>query len=208
MDSSAGTVRRVGELVGLLHALPAASGAVSRPAGGWHHLSIAGGGRRADVAALKPVMERAATRVPKDELGLFRQLLDELDAVDGCEDLPHALINCDFGGPNVIIAPDGSLSAVDWAGSGRGPRVHSINAMSSGDLDTVDAFVAGYREHATLEDAELDRLADALPVHSLVLDCWCFAFAGQPLAQIAAGRPAVRDHAKRVADRARHAFHA
>ncbi|MEN3272532.1 MAG: hypothetical protein V7636_1293 [Actinomycetota bacterium] len=204
-DSSTETFRRVGALNGLLHSLPVGPGAVSRPAGGWHHVSINGGGRRTDVDALLPVMDRVAAGLSKDDLSLYGQLRDELEAVDGCEDLPHALVNIDLGGPNVIVGPDGSMTTVDWTGSGRGPRVHAFSTMSYGDLARVDAFVAGYREHATLDDAELDRLADALPVHSLVLDCWMFAHTGRPIAQITPQRAQVREHAKRVADRARQA---
>src|SRR4051812_32142959 len=49
-DSSVSTVRGVGELLGRLHSLALPTeGAVTREAGGWHHLSTAGGGRRADV---------------------------------------------------------------------------------------------------------------------------------------------------------------
>ena len=207
-DRSPETTRRVGGLVGLLHSLPSTSGAVARPAGGWHHVSINGGGRRADVEALLPVMDRAAAPLSGNDLALYQQLRDELDAVDGCEDLPMALINIDLGGPNVIVGSDGEVTTVDWTGSGRGPRVHSFSTISYGDLGQVDAFVSGYREHAMLGEAELDRLADALTVHSLVLDCWTFAHTGRPIAQIAPERQKIRDHARRVADRARQAFRA
>lgn len=91
-DNSTDTIRRVGSLVGLLHSLPSAPGAVSRPAGGWHHVSINGGGRRADVDALLPTMDRAAAGLAADDVGLYQQLRDELEAVDGGEDLPHSLL--------------------------------------------------------------------------------------------------------------------
>lgn len=205
-DTSAQMVRRVGQLVGWLHSLPLQPGAVSRPAGGWHHVSIAGGGRRADVEALLPAMDIAAKRLKGQQLDLYKELLAELDAVDGCEDLPHALINCDLGGPNVIVGTDGSASVVDWTGSGRGPRVHSLVGMFNAKLSSVDEFVIGYRQHAELEQDELDRLPDALTVHSLILDCWSFAYRGTQLDTILPGRAAIREHAKRVADRARTAF--
>jgi Ser/Thr protein kinase RdoA (MazF antagonist) len=38
-DSSRATINGIGRLLGRLHTLPATEGAVSRPAGGWHHLS-------------------------------------------------------------------------------------------------------------------------------------------------------------------------
>ena len=198
--------RTVGELVGRLHALPQAPGAVSRPAGGWHHLSIAGGGRRADVEALQPVMDKAAKRLTGDDIERYKKLRAELDAVDGCDDLPHALINVDLGGPNVMVTPDGGASVVDWTGSGRGPRVHSLVAMFNWNVKLIDDFVAGYRKHAELEQAELERLEHALTVHSLILECWGFAFRGSPLEQILASRAITRRHAQTVAERARQAF--
>src|SRR5688572_14631567 len=46
------TLHGIAQMLGRLHTLPADEGAVSRPAGGWHHLSQAGGGRDEDVRAL------------------------------------------------------------------------------------------------------------------------------------------------------------
>ncbi len=206
-DSSAVTIEGVGRLLGRLHTLPAAAGAVSRPAGGWHHLSQAGGGRDEDVRVLLPRLARAAERLPAAEQAACQQLVVELESIDLGTDLPHTLTTGDFGGPN-IIKPGTELAAVDWTGSGRGPRVQSLSSLGWGgpQPSLIDAFVAGYREHVQLEPEELDRLEPALVVHGLVLNAWDVAFRGAMPSGVLQWLAAERKSAQLVVERTRKAF--
>jgi Ser/Thr protein kinase RdoA (MazF antagonist) len=51
---------------------------------------------------------------------------------------------------------------VDWAGTGRGPRLWSLAfllyAEAAKEPRRAGAVLLGYREHVTLETEELDRL--------------------------------------------------
>ena len=205
-DSSPATINGIGRLLGRLHTLPATDGAVSRPAGGWHHLSQAGGGRDEDVRILLPRLARAAARLPDSEHAALQDLVAELEAIDFATDLPHCLINVDFGGPNIIKWRD-ELSAIDWTGSGRGPRVQSLGTLAwVGHPALIDAFVAGYREYTSLEPEELDRLDQALVTHGLILNAWGAAFRGAMPSAVLQWLAAERKTAGLVVERTRQAF--
>jgi Ser/Thr protein kinase RdoA (MazF antagonist) len=205
-DSSRATVNGIGRLLGRLHTLPAIDGAVSRPAGGWHHLSQAGGGRDEDVGILRPLLAQAAARLPDREQAAYQDLVGELEAIDLGTDLPHCLINVDFGGPN-IIKWRGELSAIDWTGSGRGPRVQSLGTLAwVGHPALIDAFVAGYREYTSLEPEELDRLDQALVTHGLILNAWGAAFRGAMPSAVLQWLAAERKTTGLVVERTRQAF--
>ena len=201
------SLHRLGDILGRVHTLPAETGAPARPAGSWHHLSMNGGSRGADVAMLLPMMAEVAEDLEPTDLPLYDSLRAELESLDDCTDLPHALINIDFGGPNVIAGPTGPVT-IDWTGAGRGPRLLSLGVLMYGgrDLRLVDAFVAGYRNHIELEPDELDRLAGALRVHSLVLDCWGFVFRRTPLAALLRSRAETAALTEVIAKRTRQAF--
>ena len=144
---------------------------MSRPAGGWHHLSQAGGGRDEDVRILRPLLAQAAARLPDREQAAYQDLVGELEAIDLGTDLPHCLINVDFGGPNIIKWRDYSRPSTGPA------RVADLGCSRwarsrVGHPSLIDAFVAGYREHAALEPEELDRLDRALVAHGLILQAW------------------------------------
>jgi len=207
-DSSPATIHGIGRLLGRLHTLPAAEGAVSRPAGGWHHLSQAGGGRDEDVRILRPLLAQAAARLPGREHQACQDLVGELESTDLGTDLPHCFINVDFGGPNIIKSRD-RLSAIDWTGSGRGPRVQSLGTLAwVGHPALIDAFVAGYREYVALEPEELGRLDAALVAHGLVLQAWGVAFRGAMPSAVLRWLAAERKATERVVERTRQAFEA
>jgi Ser/Thr protein kinase RdoA (MazF antagonist) len=206
-DNSPATINGIGRMLGLLHTLPSDEGAASRPAGGWHHLSQAGGGRDEDVRILLPLLERAAERLPDSEQAAYKELVVELESIDLCDDLPHCLINVDFGGPNIMKWRN-KLTAIDWTGAGRGPRVHSMATLGWGASRPalLDAFVAGYREHAQLEPEEIDRLDGALVLHGLILNAWGVAFRGGMPSDVLEWLGRERVGAKRAAELTRAAF--
>ena len=77
-----------------------------------------------------------------------------------------------------------------------------------GHPSLIDAFVAGYREHATLEPEELDRLDRALVAHGLILQAWGVAFRGAMPSRVLQWLAAERDETERVVERTRQAFEA
>jgi Ser/Thr protein kinase RdoA (MazF antagonist) len=145
--------------------------------------------------------------LPGGEQGACKELAATLESIDLARDLPHCLINADFCGPNIIKSGD-ELTAIDWTGSGRGPRVQSLVALWGGvhDLSLVDAFVAGYRQHVQLEPEEIERLPGALVLSGLILNAWGVVFQGgmpsTALKELGSDRVA----AVLIADRTRRAF--
>ncbi len=197
-DQSPTTMRAMGDLLARLHTIPAADGAMARPAGSWHHLAVAGGARREDVVALEPLMVEEK----------YAPLRDELTHIDLLEDLPHALVHPDFVTPNVMLTPDGP-TLIDWTGAGRGPRIAPLGwLLSAGaiDLRLVDAIVEGYGARVRLEPQELARLAGAVRAFGLILDCWTAVTYGQFLTPVVQGLAAKREQAEGIAARACAAF--
>ena len=201
------TLHAIARLLGQLNSLPLVDGAVSRPAGGWHHLSQAGGGRDEDVRILLPMLSKAAARLPDSEQVACKELAVELESIDVCTDLPHCLINVDFGGPNIMKWRD-KLYGIDWTGAGRGPRIHSlaIFGMGAGNPRLVDVLVDGYREYVTLEPEELDRLPAAMVLHGLILQTWGVAFRGAMPSTILTWLARERESLDIVGERVRQAF--
>lgn len=197
-DQSPTTLQAMGDLLGRLQTLPHADGAMGRPAGSWHHLSLAGGGRREDVAALEPLMVDAK----------YAPLWDELAGIDLLEDLPEALLHPDFVTANAILTPDGPV-VIDWTSAGRGPRIASLGLLLSAgatDLRLVDAIIAGYRPHVRLEPEELARLAGAVRAFGLILDCWTAVTYSQWIGTVVQGLAASLERAQAIAAHARDAF--
>jgi len=198
------TLAMVGNLLGRLHTLPA-TGAMSRPGGSWHHLSLRGGDRRDDVDALTDLLAR--TQGPDDQLDLLRR---EVAAIDDGHDLPQAFIHPDFTPPNIIIGTDSRPVVIDWAGAGLGPRVAPLGfllwAAGLRDLDLVDAVVAGYRTQVELTGEELDRLAKAVRAPSLIIEAWSVAVGRTTVADVVGQLAGQRAQAEAIAARARAAF--
>ena len=194
-DTSAATLHRLGDLLGRLHTLPPASGPVARDAGSWHSLSVGGGDRSEDVAALTALLSAAEPLAPAEQRPQFDRLRDELAAIDVGLGLPRALTHPDFGPANVVRTGDGELVLVDWTGAGQAPRICALGLLLSytgASPALVDAIVDGYRRHVVLEPEELDRLPDSIRAFGAILACWGIVYWGAPaggaLQEIAAGR--------------------
>jgi Ser/Thr protein kinase RdoA (MazF antagonist) len=196
----------LGALLGRLHAQPAAG---VRPGGAWHHLSFTGT-PRAEVAAARESLERAQSVVGLRELALYHELCDAVERTDDCEDLPHGFVHADFVGPNAIPTADGMLVIVDWAGSGRGPRLWSLGfllwAAGTRSPKLVDVVASRYRRHVTLEPAELERLAGAIRARPVMLECWSFGAGRRELADALARVEEAERLASTIADQARRAL--
>jgi Ser/Thr protein kinase RdoA (MazF antagonist) len=203
--------RTLGARLGELHSIAVPAGhAAARPAGSWHSLSIAGGGRDADVAALHSLLADAATRAPADQQLSFETLHAELESLDVGHGLPTALTHPDYCGANAMCTPDGHVVLVDWTGAGTAPRVLTLGWLLSttgGRAELIDAVLTAYAStvDTPLTTLELDRLEDAIRGFGFVLGCWGIAYWGAPASQVVSGVAPGRSVARTIADQARQA---
>jgi Ser/Thr protein kinase RdoA (MazF antagonist) len=205
-DRPGRTFAILGALLGRLHAQPAVQ---ARPGGAWHHLAPVGVPADEIDAALTLLQSvRAGTSGSDSER--CELLLDAVARLDDAADLPHAFVHPDFVPANAIQVADGGLVIVDWAGSGRGPRLWSLAfllwAAGVRDPRLVDAAVSRYRRHTQPTAEELDRLAGVLPARALLIDCWSVA-AGRSTPSEAVNKLRwARGQAERIAAQAVAAF--
>ena len=77
---------------------------------------------------------------------------------------------------------------MDWAGSGWGPRAVSLGcllwAASARGRRAVETTVAGYRSELSLEQREIECLAECMRLRPFVLACWSFATGRGPLNEV------------------------
>jgi len=170
-----GTLTRLADLLGRVHALPPAPGAAARPGGSLHHVPGYEGLPREDLALAAALLDDARPAVPARARRTVDRLGDEVAAADDCGDLPSALGHPDPVAKNAIAGPDGGLTLVDWTGAGRGPRVAGLAVLLSetrGRPPAVERVASAYAHHVRLEDAELARLGAAVLIRQLWLAAW------------------------------------
>jgi Ser/Thr protein kinase RdoA (MazF antagonist) len=121
-DRSPATLRRFGEVLGRLHALPVPTGDpwLARPAGSLPAEDLRAG--QADLA-------RVAGRVPPDKLAEFEALQSALATTNDCAALPSGLTHSDCHLDNAILTPSGQPTLIDWVGAGQGPRVAALGVL-------------------------------------------------------------------------------
>ena len=187
----------LGALLGRLHAHPAEG---LRPGGAWHHLVTQGGPSEEIQAALDLLGETSG------EPGLMNAVAE----LDDCADLPHAFVHPDFVPANAIDDADGGITIVDWAGSGRGPRLWSLGfllfAAGARSPKLVDVVVSRYRRHTELTPEEIDRLPDAIRARPLLFDCWAVGVGRKSARQAVAELATVTRLAERIAEQTRSAL--
>jgi Ser/Thr protein kinase RdoA (MazF antagonist) len=162
-------------LLGRLHTLPAAGGAVARDGGSEEHDGGFHVGRpKQDLAAAMSFLASVEDQVAPEGREKFEWLRDQVEYADDAEGLPEALTHGNYH-PWAAVGRLGSQVIVGWAGSGRGPRLPALawllRTAKEGDDDFVAAAMRGYREHVQLTDEELDRLPGALNIRPLWLAC-------------------------------------
>jgi Ser/Thr protein kinase RdoA (MazF antagonist) len=164
--------RRLGGLLGRLHALPAEPGPAQRQAGSLHHLPQYEGGPCADLAAAAALLADLDGRVPAEHRQLYELITELLPEGDDAKGLPEAFVHPDPVRNNVVVAPSGPVF-VDWAGAGTGPRLASLAGLlhSAGPRHAA-AALDGYGEHIELTAGELDRLEGVLWIRILWLSAW------------------------------------
>lgn len=203
--ASAQDAATIGDLIGRLHVLPD-EWPFSRVAGAWHGVSPAGGTRRDDFAVLAELLDDARALAGATDRPFFDSILDEVLGADHCDDLPLGFSHVDPYQPNVLWRGD-VPTFVDWAGAGRAPRSTMLPLLPyASELTLVDAFCRAYARHVELEPRELERLADALRGHSLLIDAWSAVFVPARVREIAANVRQNRRRAAIVAARVRENF--
>jgi hypothetical protein len=194
----------LGALLGRLHARPATN---VRPGGAWHHLCPQGSPAD-EIAAALAMLDSAQARAKAGEHAAYDAIRAHVADLDDAADLPHGFVHPDFVPANAIATGE-SLTIVDWAGSGRGPRLWSLGFLlwaAGHDLRLVDWVVSRYRRHITPERAELSRLDGAVAARPLLISTWKVCHGYQSAARLKAELPADRRRAAEIADRARAAF--
>jgi Ser/Thr protein kinase RdoA (MazF antagonist) len=196
----------LGALLGRLHKNPATG---LRAGGAWHHLSSEGGPRE-EIAAAAELLDQHVESVSLRELALLDRLRDEVEQADGCHDLPHAFVHPDFVPANAISTAEGRLAIVDWAGSGRGPRLWSLGfllwAAGARHPRLIDVAVSRYRRSIELETEELERLEAAIRGRPIMLEVWSVCVGRRQLSAAVDRIDEARTLAASIAVRARQAF--
>ncbi|MEV8374845.1 phosphotransferase [Kribbella sp. NPDC056861] len=208
---SPAVLHELASLLGRLHTLPVAGGAVARDGGAEEHDGAFFVGRpKQDLAAAMSFLVSVEDAVPPEGRETFEWLRDQVEQADNAEGLPEAFTHGNYHGWAAVGRP-GDLSIVGWAGSGRGPRLPALawllTTAGEGDEENLDAAARGYREHVQLTDDELERLPDVLAMRPLWLACLDFREAarkGSTPAKDAGwiGWVANPEHAQRLAARA------
>lgn len=165
----------LGSLLGRLHALPAAGGAVARDGGAEKHDGGFHVGRpKQDLAAAMNFLVGVEDAVTSEGREGFERLRDCVENADDAEGLPEALTHGNYHVWAAIGRP-GNLVIVGWAGSGRGSRLPALawllTTAAEGRPDFVDEVMRGYREHVQLTGDELERLPGVLIIRPIWLAC-------------------------------------
>ncbi len=172
-SDSADVAEELGSLLGRLHALPAAEGAVARDGGAEEADGGFYTGRpKQDLAAAMSFLAGVEDKVTPDGQEAFDWLRDHVETADDAEGLPEALTHGNYHLWAAVGVP-GRLTIVGWAGSGRGPRLPALawllRTTAEGNPDNLNAVLRGYREHVQLTDDELQRLPRILNMRALWL---------------------------------------
>lgn len=198
-------------LLGRLHTLPTAGGALARDGGaeetdGGFHV----GRPKQDLAAAMSFLVSVEDAVSAAGREKFEWLRDQVETADDAEGLPEAFTHGNYH-PWAAVGTPGNLAIVGWAGSGRGPRLPALGwllrtAAEGSNTASVDAVMHGYREHVQLSDEELDRLPSILNLKPLWLACLEYRMAVNdgrtPAMNESWMRPGSREFAERLAARA------
>jgi Ser/Thr protein kinase RdoA (MazF antagonist) len=171
----------MGDLLGLLHALPY-DDCATRPGGSSGEDPSREGAPRQDLLAALSFLDAVDTKVPAGERERFERLRDKVRSADDGSGLPEALLH-----GNLLHAPDHALLsaqgpvAINWKASGRGPRLADLAYLIWGtgswnprrvNQERVDAAVNAYRRHVEPTTEELDRLEAVMYVRTLYLACF------------------------------------
>jgi Ser/Thr protein kinase RdoA (MazF antagonist) len=200
------TFAYLGALLGALHAREITNMA---PGGGWHHL-VSTGTPNDEVRALERLLEDCASSVATADKASFKSLMTEVSKIDVCDDLPHCFVHPDMVPLNAIELDDESLAIVDWANSGRGPRLWSLGmslfAAGARDIRPVEKFVSRYVKWSSLQEDELTRLDAAIRARPLTVYAWDVVHGRKPLSEAKQTIRFLKHASLEIADAARYSF--
>jgi Ser/Thr protein kinase RdoA (MazF antagonist) len=171
----------MGELLGRLHALPAAD-AASRPGGASGEDPRHEGAPRHDLLAGLSFLDAVDAKVAAADRERFEQLRARVRSADDAHGLPEALLhgNLLHAPDHAVLSDDGPV-AINWKASGRGPRLADFASLIWGtgawnprrpDQACIEAAVGAYRRHVELTDEELERLEAVMSIRTLYLVCF------------------------------------
>jgi len=200
----------LGEWLGRLHTLPELPAEMRRAGGAIHSFTLDEGSLRDEVSEAMSWLTH--TTIPDEHRRSYDDLVQTVAGVDYGETLPSAILHPDPVPKNFVATPAGEIVAIDWTGVGGGPRVHTLAflllaAVSQSRWNPhssrVDAVIAGYRRHITLDGDEYAALAAAMPLHVLVRDCGAFCMGRMTFDEVAGGYSAISRLGRTVADKTR-----
>lgn len=141
-----------------------------------------------ELAYAMECLTSVAHRVPKSLRMRYDMLVEAVQSIDRCEDLPTVIIHNDYHPANIIQKSTGQMIPIDWEGAGLGPAVIDVGfLLSSCDTEApwtpplppderrVTAIIDGYCQHHLLSLKELDQLADAMRFRAIVYGACSFA---------------------------------
>jgi Ser/Thr protein kinase RdoA (MazF antagonist) len=166
------------DLLGRLHGLPL-DPSVSRPGGaeGGSDPNREGSPRQDLLAALS-FLDSVDTKVAPGDRLHFEALRDWVRTADDGDGLPEALVHGNLlHAPDHVLLADGGPVAINWKGSGRGPRLSDLAWLMWGthrDASAVTAIVTAYRRHVELTDEELDRFEGVMAIRPLYLASFAY----------------------------------
>jgi Ser/Thr protein kinase RdoA (MazF antagonist) len=162
----------MGDLLGRLHALPSGE-SVSRPGGASGEDPTHEGAPRQDLLAALAFLDAVDTKVAAPARERFDQFRDQVRSADDGQGLPEALLHGNLlHAPDHVIVSEQGPVAIQWKGSGRGPRLADFAYLMWGtwlNPEWIDAAIGAYRRHIELTDEELDRLEAAMYIRPLYL---------------------------------------
>lgn len=164
------------DLLGRLHALPP-DDSFSRPGGAEAGTDPAReGSPRQDLLAALAFLDSVDTKVARTERSQFERLRERVRTADDGQGLPEALVHGNLlHAPDHVLLTDAGPVAINWKGSGRGPRLSDLAWLLWGthrNTAAIDAIVDAYRQRIDLTDEELDRLEAVMYIRPLDLTCF------------------------------------
>lgn len=161
-----------------------------------------------DPAMLAPAPPTGALSAPVREfVSALAPLLAERDGLlDRMEGLPRVFVHGDANPTNVVVTADGTVTGVDFAWSGAGPRVFDVAtvatvAVESGQFPQTDgepfaAVASAYGSHEDVSEGLLEVAAQVVAVNRALACAWVPQWLGEGWARLEAfdaGRPFVFD---------------
>lgn len=174
-SKSKGAIGLIGDLLGRLHAM-STGGLSDRPGGSLHHVPGFEGLPGQDLRLAAALLADIDQRIPPRRKVAFDQLREVIAGADDCGDLPQSLVHPDPVLKNMIANRDNSITFVDWAGAGRGPRVVSLVRFlgvawttSGWNQSKLSTIADAYSAHVKLTSEEIDRVGAAMRIRPMWL---------------------------------------